>query len=280
MSETTPTCPVIYIWKNRRLYLGTQFVPLREYETPADQLVIALEGKIIFNPPGEAPIETRSILMRAGTPVLMEHVDTTNAIIAICWLDPIGQDYFVNELLMQDKAPEVANAYYNHKYEQDIIDAFLRLRSRKPSAEDAESILEKVLIPTEYEGQEVFNFDPRIIKVMQRIRETVKENLPVKALAEEVFLSESRLLKLFKSQIGIPIRRYRLRHRLFVGIMHLSGGASVTEAAIESGFASSAHFSKSYSALFGIQPTGALMKPPFAEVFIPENFSLDSDDKE
>jgi transcriptional regulator GlxA family with amidase domain len=111
-------------------------------------------------------------------------------------------------------------------------------------------------------------FDPRIIAVIQRIRETVSENLSVNAFAESVYLSESRLEKLFKEQIGVPIRKYRLRYRVFIGTIQLALGRSVTDAALAAGFASSAHFSKSFSAINGIPPSTTFLKPPFLEVLI------------
>lgn len=268
-----PTCPLIYIWPDRRLYLGSHPVPLREYNTASDQLVIALEGTFKVQAPGEPFLETRSFLVRAGTQVLMDMIDTSNTVVAICFFDPIGQDYAVNKQLMKLNFEEYGS-HADHCNEQMIVDGFLHLRDNKLSATEAYQFLDDLLIPADMKHREIVKFDPRIIKVVHRIRETVKENIPVSQLAEEVFLSESRLLKLFKSQIGIPIRRYRLRHRLFVGVMHLAAGASVTDAAIEAGFSSSAHFSKSHSAMFGIQPSTALLKPPFADVIIPDEYKM------
>ena len=72
-------------------------------------------------------------------------------------------------------------------------------------------------------------------------------------------LSESRLVKLFKQEIGIPITRYRLRYRVAVGAIYLAQGHSVTEAALAAGFASTAHFSKCFTAIIGIQPSTAFL---------------------
>lgn len=83
------------------------------------------------------------------------------------------------------------------------------------------------------------------------IKHTVRENIPVSELAESVHLSESRLVKLFRNEMGIPITKYRLRYRLLVGVVYLAMNRSVTEAALAAGFASTAHFSKCHTATFG-----------------------------
>ena len=83
-------------------------------------------------------------------------------------------------------------------------------------------------------------------------------------LTDEVLSLE----KLFKDQIGVPITKYRLRYRVFIGIIQLALGRSVTEAALTAGFASSAHFSKSFTAINGIPPSTTFLKPPYLEVLI------------
>jgi AraC-like DNA-binding protein len=89
--------------------------------------------------------------------------------------------------------------------------------------------------------------------------------------AADVHLSESRLNKLFKHQIGIPITKYRLQIRLSVGIILLASGYTVTDAAYDAGFSSTAHFSTCFSDMIGAQPSTTFLKPPFMDTFISDD---------
>lgn len=67
-------------------------------------------------------------------------------------------------------------------------------------------------------------------------------------------------MHLFKEQVGIPIRRYILWTRLQVSVQHVLQGETLTQAAHSAGFADSAHFSRTFSDMFGIRPSDVLIK--------------------
>jgi len=77
-------------------------------------------------------------------------------------------------------------------------------------------------------------------------------------IAEQVGISESRLMHLFVEQVGVPLRRYtlwlRLRHVLFC----VATGDNLTDAAHAAGFADSAHLARVFSSMFGITPSSML----------------------
>jgi AraC-like DNA-binding protein len=79
-------------------------------------------------------------------------------------------------------------------------------------------------------------------------------------LAAQVGLSEPRLLQLFKETLGVPIRRYRQWHRLFVTAVGVTHGLSLTAAALEAGFTDSAHFSHTFRSILGTTPS-AMFSP-------------------
>ncbi len=55
--------------------------------------------------------------------------------------------------------------------------------------------------------------------------------------------------------MGIPIRRYVLWERLLLAIQQLTGGVTLTEAAHWAGFSDSAHFSRTFTRMFGLSPS-------------------------
>jgi len=77
-------------------------------------------------------------------------------------------------------------------------------------------------------------------------------------LAALVHLSPTRFSHWFVEQTGLPLRSYAKWLRLSHAIQLLASGSSMTEAAHASGFSDSAHFSRTFRALLGIDPSSAL----------------------
>ena len=77
-------------------------------------------------------------------------------------------------------------------------------------------------------------------------------------LAEQAGLSASRFLHLFKSETGVPLRRYRIWNRMGAAVRACGEGSSLTEAAHAAGFASSAQFSSAFRDMFGMMPSDLL----------------------
>lgn len=71
-------------------------------------------------------------------------------------------------------------------------------------------------------------------------------------------LSASRFRHVFRTQLGLPFRRYRLWRRMLLVARHVHGGASLTQAALEVGFSSSAHFSEAFRQMFGMSASALL----------------------
>lgn len=102
--------------------------------------------------------------------------------------------------------------------------------------------------------------DERIDSVLDYVKTHLDGPLTLGQLTEVACLSEGRLMHLFKEQVGIPIRKYILWNRLQVSVQHVLLGQNLTQAAHSGGFADSAHFSRTFSEMFGIRPSGVLLK--------------------
>jgi AraC-like DNA-binding protein len=97
--------------------------------------------------------------------------------------------------------------------------------------------------------------DPRVAMAV-RLLEAHPQGFPhVGPLAARVGLSPSRFHALFGQAVGMPFRRYRQWRRMAVVMRALSEGSSLTEAAYEAGFASSAHLSAAFRDMFGLAPS-------------------------
>ncbi len=106
----------------------------------------------------------------------------------------------------------------------------------------------------------------------QRVRQALDylQSQPIKCitaseLSSEVHLSESRLAHLFKQQVGIPVRRYLMWLRLMDAIEWAFAGHSLTDASAHAGFSDSAHFSRTFQAMFGLQPSLVVQHSQFVQ---------------
>lgn len=100
--------------------------------------------------------------------------------------------------------------------------------------------------------------DDRLRRAIALLRETLDDNVPVEEIAAEVRLSPSRLMSVAHEQLGTSLRRYRRWLRMFRVARDYAGGASLTRAALDAGFSSSAHLSAAARDHFGIRPSQIL----------------------
>lgn len=103
--------------------------------------------------------------------------------------------------------------------------------------------------------------DPRIVAVTRAIRERIDEpRIPARDLARSVDLSTSHLSALFRRQTGVALRPFILWTRLEAAVARASSGRSLTEIALETGFADSAHLARTFRRMFGTTPSRGLMR--------------------
>lgn len=261
--------PKLYIWNGEMLFLGTFSVPHRAHRVVQEKLIVCLEGKLSFYRPDGEHVVARSCLLQTGVYLDTTQVNVGKAVVAVYYLQPFSQNYPALASVMQQAFDGV---YFGHPLEEPLIERLLSLRDGKPmSPKETYLALQGLLVPPDLDGITFREFDHRVLSVVEMIRSTIGENHTLSDLAASVHLSDSRLEKLFKDQIGLPVTQYRLRYRVFISAILLAFGYSVTEAALIAGFSSAAHFSRYFSAINGVPPSAAFMKPPFLETFVDED---------
>ena len=103
--------------------------------------------------------------------------------------------------------------------------------------------------------QQPFIRDRRVRALVQQLHEAPAVSTSLRELAESVGLSESRVAHLFREQVGLPLRSYRVWLRMRVAAALIASGHSATEAAHRSGFSDSAHLSRTCQQMFGLSPS-------------------------
>jgi AraC-like DNA-binding protein len=73
-------------------------------------------------------------------------------------------------------------------------------------------------------------------------------------LAQAVHLSKSHLVRLFRTQVGLPPHAYLLRLRISRACRLLAGGMPIAEAAHAAGFADQSHLTRHFKYYLGLTP--------------------------
>lgn len=246
---------LLYLWDKRTVYIGPLFEPL-SLSQGAATLILSLNKPVRFKTETmiEA-IECRSLLLPAGFAVT---IDTGDALVVNCNLDALGEDFF---RLSGNMTHQQDDALYQIQHEADFISQFHRIYSNQLTSDSALKAVNQIFEEHIHHPERPFIPDQRISNVIDVIKATVDDNLSVEDLAQSVNLSVPRLVQLFKQQTGVPIRRYRLWHRLFVAATQMAKGESMTTAAMTAGFTDSSHLSHTFRSMFGMKPSLMLQQP-------------------
>jgi len=250
----------LYLWKQRTFYIGPLLDTIH-FAPGAASFAVSLGGTLQFSSKQlKKEVKCRSILIPPGMAV---ECNNGTAPVAICMLDALGNDYSSLLPLMQN---EVQNINYGIKNENSYIDTFTKHFHHEQPPEDIYKCLDKLIPLRNHEGRR-HHIDPRIAKVINLIQENINDNLSIEILAEDVELSVPRLTQLFRLQTGVPIRRYRLWHRLFCSLTDLTKSGRLTSSAIDAGFSDASHFNRTFKSMFGMTPTHLLMQSNGIKIF-------------
>jgi len=111
-----------------------------------------------------------------------------------------------------------------------------------------------------------FDPDDRIGDVLLAIEMFPSHNLTVRALSQHMYISESRLSHIFKQKVGISLASYIVHYKLRTAFQAIFSGISMTEAAVEAGFSSSSHFSKTVRDKLGMTARSIVQNSRFLKV--------------
>lgn len=240
---------LLYLWDKRTLYLSGFPEPMLLSQA-ADMLLISLDGPCRLSLEGEG-LSCRSALIASGTRF---RIDTCDSRMAMCFLDVFGEDF---RHLLPRFARQVAGLGLDLDDEAEWIARFASLRGDCAEPTRVWAWLEALINPSAVPSQ-LPPCDPRIQRAVALIKRDVACNASIESLARQVGLSVPRLTQLFRQNIGVPIRRYRQWHRLFVTCAGVARGLSLTDAAMVAGFTDSAHFSHTFRAIVGLTPSSVL----------------------
>ena len=108
--------------------------------------------------------------------------------------------------------------------------------------------------------------DERIQTAMKLIRTKSTEKVTCQDVADAVHLSQSRFSHLFREQAGMTFAAYLIYQRIMYVYTQTLQGKTITEAALEAGFSSSAHFADVNRRVFGLSASTITQNLIFTKV--------------
>lgn len=106
--------------------------------------------------------------------------------------------------------------------------------------------------------------DPRVLAAIRYIQDRVDQPIRLEEVAALANLSPGRFRHLFVAETGMPLRTYLLWRRLLHVWTLLMQGETLSQAAHASGFADSAHLSRTARTMFGLPPSSLQMLGPLS----------------
>ena len=231
------------------LYVG----PLPRVERhlhSAASIAVGVDEPLLVSPDGESWVTSWSVYIppRVATSVKARHND-----VAIFFIAPQAnlQDHLVARYGLSTSrmthAPGIPAEWARRSWKSSL------------TAAQIHTSIEQELVPGFARAEPT---DARIAAVTERMRMDLSLNHRAADLARMVHLSPSRLSALFRANIGMPMRRYRVWERLRSAATAIARGHSYSDAAALSGFSDAAHFSSSARTIFGISPRDILGPDP------------------
>jgi AraC-like DNA-binding protein len=258
-----PFCtPLNFVGKTAAFFYSSHITPLHSHNTL--QLIFDLKGTFIFRTEHTNWERYAGIIIKEN---IAHQLNTNQGLQFIIYIDSSSA-----------AAQKLKDKYLNHKDFCDVSVTFSPLeealiyknlvKSEKKSIELLIQLIFSRMIDVSFtENSE------RITQVLRLIKQIPPADLSIHRLASGIFISESRLRMHFKQLMGVSLHQYIIKHKLLLAITSIINGASIQDAAYDSGFTDSSHLNKVMVKTFGINPSMFLRKSQTFFV-IPDNNSF------
>ncbi|MDS4026952.1 MAG: AraC family transcriptional regulator [Candidatus Contendobacter sp.] len=238
----------LYVWQNRGLFIG-RLPDISEHRLGSAALCLGIDKPFrLMESESNVWQECRSVLVPPGC---LNELQIGGAVMAILFLEPESPDYLTIQNAMLEGEWQ---CLYGLVHETEALAALHEIWERQPDATTTHALLNR-LIPRSAAEERQQSLDHRIQRVIRLMKEDLTHSYSMTELAEYVNLSPTRLVHLFKEEVGVPIRRFRQWHRMRVVAALVAKGDTLTDAALGAGFADSSHFSRAFRNMFGITPS-------------------------
>ena len=111
-------------------------------------------------------------------------------------------------------------------------------------------------LPARPPGSDVRLSRRRLQRVVDYIHDHLSQDLSLAELAQLVDMSPSHFKVIFKQSVGLPVHQYVIRSRVeYAADLIARGKLSLSEVALQAGFANQSHMARSMKRLTGVTPS-------------------------
>ncbi|MBC8946183.1 helix-turn-helix transcriptional regulator [Xenorhabdus indica] len=186
---------------------------------------------------------TYGFLIRSN---VMHKMDSSNTCSVTLLIEPIDEHYHLFNHLTEEQAVILLKHIDIVAIRNYLVKSFLY--GEKPDTFTIYQLITPCL-PCSCQ------FDKRILKAVLFIESLSVKRISSRQVADKIYLSESRFLHLFRSQLGINFRAYLLWLRLSDAMEEIHVTDSLTLIANNCGFSDNAHLSRTCKMAYGIRPS-------------------------
>lgn len=253
--NSQPMLPLLSVADGMAFYFGRE-ITTSVHKHHAIEIVLSIGKSFYIKGFANDPQESECCIISADFP---HSFIGQNDYYLFIYLDP--ELSFARQL--EDQLSISGNGLLHYKGQEISLardQIIKRLESHNLDTPQLDIIVTSLLNTLIEKPNQVRSIDDRIQQAIELVRGSLMEEIKLEKIASGIFLSPSRFAHLFKQQTGIPFRRYVLWFRIQAASKAVITGQNLTQAAYEGGFSDVAHFSRTFSEMFGIAPSEVLKK--------------------
>lgn len=220
----------LYNWGARALFVGPAF-GLSPHRNAVDVLAIGIDAPFAASLEDDGCYRIcRTLHIRANS---LHHLTDIRGRMAFLYVDPLDSDREAIAALEPTALIDILGT---------LVDGAVEWRDARAA------------LTAQLSGEAHTAPDPRIRQAIELIHADPAGRPSLAAVARRTGVSPSRFRHLFVAATGVPFRRYRLWIAMGAAVRAAARGESLTMAALDAGFSSSAHFSAAFREMFGMAP--------------------------
>ena len=220
------------------LLICAEYADPKPHKHSAAHIMVSLDDSIEIITANER-LQCRGILIPSGT----VHTANTNRSKVLVFLfdctTAVAEQISTLKIIPNDAVDQ-------------IKDAYCVFENSDKSSLSYNAFIQCVIDCSEIPIAKTIPLDARIECALTYIQSRLHEKITCDEVAGHVFLSEGRFSHLFKEQVGMTFAAYLIYQRVVKTYTDMTNGKSITNASLDAGFSSSAHFAETNKRLFGL----------------------------
>jgi AraC-like DNA-binding protein len=239
-----------YNWGARALFIGPS-LNLAAHRNAVALVAVGLDAKfLVAIDPKKPQRGAHSVRTALIPPNTLHKLASNRGRMAFLYLDAASRDLgSVSEMVGRP----TRRAGFDLAIEKPLIKLLRALANGDTDFAAAQRALQQLCL-----GTDNFAHDRKLLPAIEHLHKRIADKPTLDELAKRSHLSPSRFRHSFKELTGVTLRRYRVWVAMGHAIRGLVRGKSLTAAAYEAGFSSSAHFSFAFKQMFGLAPSQLL----------------------